>query len=143
LSLEGEFSGLMNEVANTRGWMKDVADLQREDHDTIIRMQGKIDSASERMGRVESELTATRGDLRTGLTGLRSAMLQDVEDLVERKLLAEREARVKRERDKANEKIKETGNRRWQVVAMILSPILTGVITAIIAWFAATKGGSP
>ena len=143
MSLEAEFSGLTNEVANTRGWMKDVADLQREDHDTVIRMEGKLNSASERMGRVESDVSAMRGDLRTGLTGLRAAMLQDVEDLVERKLLEEREARETAERKKAEKQIEKGDRRRWTVVAMILSPILTGIVTDIIAWFAATGGGSP
>ena len=41
MALEAEISALTNEVANTRGWMKDVADQQKDDHDTVIRMEGK------------------------------------------------------------------------------------------------------
>ena len=93
--------------------------------------------------RVETELTGIRGDLRTGLSGLRMAILQEMEEVVDRKLAEEREAREKAERKKAEKQIEKGDRRRWTVLAMILSPILTGIVTAIIAWFAATKGGTP
>lgn len=142
LSLEASLSALTNEVANTRGWMRDVADQQREDHDALIRLEGKVDSSSDRMARIESDLTSVRGDLRTGLTGLRAGLIQDMEELVERRLAAEREARAKADQERADKEKEKLSERKWQVYLMILSPFAAALASGLIAWFAA-RGGSP
>lgn len=128
MSLEANLSALNAELSGTRGWMKDVADQQREDHDNIIRIQGDV----KQHGR---ELVSLRDQVSSGLRSVRDEQRAGFESL--RKSL---EDYKKQQQKKEDDEAKEARGRNWALIMAVVGPFISAIMTAV-AMHLMTRGG--
>lgn len=117
MSLETSLAEVATEMRNSRAWISELAGHQRNDHDTLIRVESAvarliqtIDEAREEAAEAKKEWAAEARQIRSEIGAAEG----------------KREAE---ERDRA----KEGSSRNWQLWLLILGPVITAAISAAVA----------